>query len=261
MRGMMAYGFASTGGKERVEVAIRSTNARYLEITTNLSPRQFSLEAKVKSLIKQRIVRGRIEVYFFFFPQREAEIFINRDILTRYLSVYHQLSKAVPSLNQGINFFSLPGVAQISYSSADRKVGYKIFSEALKQLIFFKEKEGEAIKKEMLNSLEKLVTLVELICERQKCIRKYYLNSNDRGGEKDFTEEVSLILFYASNLRKLILSNKRVAKGKEIDFLTQEVLREINAAASKTKTKTISWNLVKMKSYLERIREQAQNVE
>ena len=50
-------------------------------------------------------------------------------------------------------------------------------------------------------------------------------------------------------------------KGKAVDFLTQEILRELNTAASKTRTKTISWRLLEAKAYLERIKEQAQNIE
>jgi len=78
---------------------------------------------------------------------------------------------------------------------------------------------------------------------------------------KDIEEEITLILFYINKLQKLVSTKKESFKGKAIDFLTQEILRELNAASSKTKIKRISWWLVETKSFLERIREQAQNIE
>ena len=82
----------------------------------------------------------------------------------------------------------------------------------------------------------------------------------EENNKEDIDEEISLLTFYAKKLEKEI-SSKQDSKGKAIDFLTQEILRELNAASSKTKKPVLASLIVESKSYLERIREQAQNIE
>ena len=67
--------------------------------------------------------------------------------------------------------------------------------------------------------------------------------------------------FYTKELEKKINAKNLATKGKALDFLTQEILRELNAASSKTKAKRVAALIVEAKNYLDRIREQAQNVE
>ena len=80
-------------------------------------------------------------------------------------------------------------------------------------------------------------------------------------GKEDINEEISLASFYLNKLDKTINAKTEKPKGKSLDFLTQEILRELNSASSKTKNRNIAPLIVESKNYLERIREQAQNVE
>ena len=83
----------------------------------------------------------------------------------------------------------------------------------------------------------------------------------ENNNKEDIDEEVSLISFYINKLESQVNSSKADPKGKAMDFLTQEILRELNSASSKTKRKIVSSLIVESKTYLERIREQAQNIE
>ena len=127
--------------------------------------------------------------------------------------------------------------------------------EAIDKLMEFKRKEGEAIRKEIMANLGKLKNNMEEI-KRQKPNA-----ANMENGKEDIDEEISLAMFYIGKMDAAVNSKKGKPIGKTFDFLTQEILRELNAASSKTKKKTPAFLIVEAKNYLERIKEQAQNIE
>jgi uncharacterized protein YicC (UPF0701 family) len=128
--------------------------------------------------------------------------------------------------------------------------------QALQKLVEFKEKEGRAIKKQIIANLKKLKSNANKI----KVVKpKAY--SGVENNKEDIDEEVSLLRFYIKRLENKVNAKGNQPIGKSIDFLTQEILRELNAASSKTKQKKCAALIVESKNYLERIREQAQNIE
>ncbi|MCM8773355.1 MAG: DUF1732 domain-containing protein, partial [Candidatus Omnitrophica bacterium] len=153
------------------------------------------------------------------------------------------------------NLLLLPGIIRIEEEDRDDTVILSVFKEALDKLVASKKKQGEAIKKEIIKNLKKIFSNIERI----KKVK--FPHSEEENGNKDIAEEIALISFYINKLEKTIFSNSQGVKGKEIDFLTQEILRELNSASSKIKMTKVAWWLVRAKSYLERIREQAQNIE
>ncbi|MBD3264477.1 MAG: DUF1732 domain-containing protein [Candidatus Omnitrophica bacterium] len=130
-----------------------------------------------------------------------------------------------------------------------------VLKDALDKLVKFKEKEGKVIKKEVVLNLKRLGSNVEKIKKYKPRVSK---NEN---GKEDIDEELSLTSFYVKKLREKINNTREISKGKPVDFLTQEILRELNAASSKTHHKKAALLIVEAKTYLDRIREQAQNIE
>lgn len=260
MRGMTSYAQAQRKRNGlHLNVTIRSGNSRYLEVMVHqLPPEKIILEEIIKKEIKRRITRGRIEVYFFLKHTPRQRLSIDKSLLTQYNRHIKTLKSdlRIPEANLISNFLFLPGIIHLEEKrDINDKIILSAFKEALSQLIAFKEKEGAVIKAEVKKHLKQI---------RQNTLRIKNLKKpkkENNGSNKDIAEEISLISFYANKLSKLLHTKKEEPKGKLIDFLTQEILRELNAAASKTKGKNISWWLVETKNYLERIREQAQNIE
>lgn len=258
MRGMTSYARAERRGEGLYcELVVRSINSRYLEVYTRLPTEAGFLEEAFKKDIKKRITRGRIEVHVYLEIQPKQRLTLDKNLLFQY---YHQMQIIARKLGstQKIdtnNLLLLPGIIHLQERRhVDNRLIISVFKKALDHLIAFKEKEGALIKKEIVKNLKKIKTNVR------------YIKANTRPSledetSKDIAEEIALILFYVNKLEKLALSKKHGACGKTIDFFTQEILRELNAASSKSKKKNISWRLVEMKRFLERIREQAQNIE
>jgi uncharacterized protein YicC (UPF0701 family) len=179
----------------------------------------------------------------------------------RVLSTYiHQAKKLTKKykLNNRLNisdFLSLPQVVSCSEKRTEENLILSAAKEGLQRLLDFKDKQGKVIKQDMLRNLNSLKENAEKI----KQVR-VSLGASENSKE-DINEEISLMSFYLNKLGKNINTKSHAPKGKSLDFLTQEILRELNAASSKTKDKTIAPLIVESKTYLERIREQAQNVE
>jgi uncharacterized protein YicC (UPF0701 family) len=259
MRSMTSYAQAKASDNNFFcELVLRSNNSKYLEFFSHQLPAEkIYLEERFRREIKKNISRGRIEAFFFLFSKSRHNIAIDYKTLQKYSNNATKVAKQFNLRKEALfsNIFSLPGVIkdQQKYKISDRLLTL-IFKEAVVKLNRFREKEGRAIKKDIVKNMRSI----------ESKLSKIKNATNNKGSDiknKDIAEEVSLLYFYIGKLKKITHTNKKVAKGKSIDFLSQEILREVNAASSKTKAKRVSWWLVQIKNSLERIREQAQNIE
>lgn len=260
MKSMTGYANAYRGrGSQSLRVVLRSTNFKYLDIFIyNLEPEQIALEEKIKREIKKTIFRGKVEVYVFLKRDCASEVKIDENTLAKYVFQAKRLAKKY-NLETGMRieeFLKLPQVILWEEKKYKQEnLVLPVVKEAVKKLQEFKEKEGKVIKEEMLKNLQKLKANV-------MNIRKNKPEAFDGDNNKeDIDEEISLAAFYIQRVAKKIHSKNSEPKGRPLDFLTQEILRELNAASSKTKRKDVSSLIVESKNYLERIREQAQNIE
>ena len=260
MRSMTAYASAQRSrGAQTVQVILRSLNFKYLDVCIhNLPAEDILLEEKVKREIKKRIHRGKIEVFIFSAKPQAKKIYVDQGVVSGYVAQIKALGKK-HNLKASINIsdiLSLPQAISWGYrGKSDEGLVLPIIKEALDRFSRFKEKEGRAIKKEIKDNLNKLKSNVEKIKKQKPKVSKV------ENGKEDIDEEVSLTLFYISKLESKINSKKWIPQGRAIDFLTQEILRELNAASSKTKKKNLALSIIEGKNYLERIKEQAQNIE
>jgi len=260
MRSMTAYAsICRTTNTHRIQVILRSANFKYLDIyVRNLAPEEILLEETVKRQIQKRIHRGKIEVFIFLTEPHATKIYIDQKTVGQYVSQAKALAKKY-DLKADIKISDILGLPQAIFCErrvrSEEKIVLPVLKQALDKLLEFKIKKGRAIGKEMLGNLTKLKENIRRITAQKPAI------GDMENGEEDIDEELSLTSFYIAKLEKKINSEKITHKGKAIDFLTQEILRELNAASSKTKKKAAALMIVEAKNYLERIREQAQNVE
>lgn len=260
MRAMTGYAAVTkSDATHAAQVILRSTNFKYLDISVrNLLAEDIVLEEAIKREIKRRISRGKIEVFVLCEEHRAKKIIIDEKVVARYIQQAKALARKY-RLRADISISDVLSLPQAISWEQKRQGNYGfiigVLRQAVDNLIMFKEKEGKAIQKEMLSNLGKLKNNMVQIRKHKPAIAEM------DNGKEDIDEELSLAAFYVKKLESVINSQRLRAKGKSIDFLTQEILRELNAASSKTKQKAAALLVVEAKNYLERIREQTQNIE
>ena len=260
MRSMTAYAQASRKrDSQSSQVILRAINFKYLDINLHHLPVQnIILEEKIKKEIRKKIHRGKVEVFMFLKGPTESEVFINEKVVATYISKIKKISKKY-KLKHDLGISDILHLPHATYwqekKEKDESLIMPALNEALKNLVIFKERQGKQIKTEMGKNLRSLKTNIRKIKRNKPKVDQM------ENGKGDIDEEISLMSFYANTLEKKINSKGTAPMGKAIDFLTQEILRELNAASSKTKAKRVAVLIVEAKNYLERIREQAQNIE
>lgn len=259
MRSMTAYANVyKKANSHSLQLVIRSLNFKYLDINIHyLPPENILLEEKIKKEVRKVINRGKIELYVFLKGHQQRKIHIEERAISDYISQMKKLAKKY-NLNPDLNissFLNLPQVIWWEDSSVGDSLILSSVKEGLDKLMEFKDKEGRVIQKEILKNLKKLQENVKNISENKPGI------GQEENNKEDIDEEISLMGFYLNKLEKKVNADDKETKGKSIDFLTQEILRELNASSSKTRNRIAASLIVESKNYLERIREQAQNIE
>jgi len=256
----------------RFSVELRCTNHKFLEVVFHLPEGLLSLEDKIKKEIEAKVTRGRIYCAINIKGQPAHGIFVNRKLLKNYLHELNSVRKEF-RINDGLTLDSLirlPGVLSLK---EDKPIGAHIweqlkpvFAQALTNLLVARKKEGGALgrllkkrssflKKDLVFIKRRFLTAAE---DRLKKIeteeeRLAFLKS------ADIAEEIDRLSFHINNFKQKIAQGGAV--GKELDFITQEMQREANTLGAKSFDLTISGRAVEMKSQIEKIREQVQNIE
>lgn len=273
------------------KVEIKAVNHRYNDIVVKM-PRHISyLEENVKKIIKTEINRGKIDVYINLDYINESAIDIKVDIplAKSYKYVLEKLSEEL-ELEENIRLFNILGLSEIiktERKELDEDIAWTCLKEALnmalRDIMNMKAVEGEELKNDMISKLDRIETIVLEIEERSPLVVLEYKGKlRERIGElldKDINIDedriASEVAIFAdkSNINEeivrlkshvkqfLSILNEKDAIGRKLDFLIQEMNREINTIGSKANDMLISQNVVEIKSELEKIREQVQNIE
>lgn len=288
---MTGYGKGSAiiNGKE-ITVEIKSVNHRYFEYSSRMS-RNFSfLDDKIKKQINGKITRGKVEVSLTIKNIEESDTVVEADIelAKRYYNALCAIGDALnidkPSDAMALSRFEGVLTQVKSEEDADRLWAdvKSVVDMALDEIIRMKAAEGEKLKDDVLSRLVTIENLVEKI-EKEAPLRvqKY----QDRMYQKLLTilqdkqidtqrilteaaifadkvavdEETVRLKSHISQYRQILNANER--QGRKLDFLTQELNREANTIGSKSNDMEITKTVVEIKSEIEKIREQIQNME
>jgi len=288
---MTGYGSAKgVSGKIEISVEIKSVNNRYLDCTIKL-PRVFNaFEDTLKSIVQSHISRGKVDVYVSIDSSKsdDVEIIVNRPLAEAYVSALRSLSDDF-DLSFDLSAMDLtrfPDVLQAVKREADAEqlcgdIG-KILEDALTGFNDMRIREGVQLLSDIkmrLNEIERLASLADEISPRS--VAEYrkklemrmmeFLNSADIDEQRILTEaaifadrvaineESVRLRSHIEQLRGMLQSNEPV--GRKIDFLVQEFNREANTIGSKGNDADMSRVIVDIKAEIEKIREQAQNIE
>lgn len=292
MKSMTGYGRGSADGEHfAISVDLKTVNNRFLDVHLRLSGELSSLEPVIKRQISTRLSRGRVDVSINYEKTAQTAYEINRPLIAGYVNALRNMQS---EFNIGgeldINVLArLPGALQPSREGLSDAVVAgieKALTEALDQLEKMRAQEGEALRMEMAERIERIENLVPIIenaaaglvdayrARLQKRIgellsRNGQLVEIDPGrlaqevaylsDRSDVSEEMVRLHSHLAQFREALNSSGET--GKMLDFLLQELNREANTTLSKSTDLTIKEAALAIKAEVEKIREQVQNVE
>ena len=276
-------------GKEYL-VEIRSVNSRYYEFNAKL-PRQYMfLEEKLKSLVKTKISRGKVEVSLSIYniSSNDTAVSINEGVVDNYIKVLRGAGEKF-GLADDLSvstIFRMTDAFNVVRAEADEEQIWAAVKEtaetALERFVAMRESEGEKMKEDILSKLaniekmteqvieyapetvtayrEKLYAKMQEILENKQIDEQRILLEAGIYAEKIAVDEETVRLkSHFVQFRNMMNSDEPV--GRKLDFLVQEINREINTTGSKAQDIRITKLVVDMKSEVEKIREQIQNIE
>lgn len=277
----------------RVLVEIKSVNHRYLDLSIKM-PRKFNaFEAGMRSLLKKYIDRGKTDVYVSFddYTEQGKKLIYNRDIAAEYMKYIREMSESFDIRNDvGAAALSrLPDVLVMEDIGADderyRSVLEKAFTEAALNFRSDREREGEQLKADLLMKLDKIDDFVNRIetfapsvveTYRRRLTEKIFDILSDPEIRADEGRIVTEAAIYADKVctdEEMVRLKAHIASmrkkltvtggscGRELDFLAQEMNREANTTLSKANNLAIADAAIGLKTEVEKIREQVQNIE
>lgn len=291
LKSMTGYGRTQKilNGRD-ILVEIRSVNHRYYEYSSRV-PRTYSyIDEKLKALLKQKVSRGKVEINVSInnIEGRDSEIAINKGVAEGYVNALRSVAEEL-GLNDDITLsklIKLPDIFNVQKTPDDEEQVWSdvadVAGEALEKFIEMREKEGEKLRADVL---EKTAFILKMVGKVEKLSPKTTENYRNRlyqklseildGKDIDnqrivteaavFAEKIAVdeeTVRLRSHISQLVdLLDSGDAIGRKLDFIIQEMNREVNTIGSKAQDLNITRLVVDMKAELEKIREQIQNIE
>ncbi|MCI8290723.1 MAG: YicC family protein [Clostridia bacterium] len=292
MKSMTGFGRSKyeNEGREYV-VEIKSVNHKYSDVSIKL-PRQISyLEDKVRKEILNHVSRGKIDVFISMldYSEKGKSIKINKEFAKVYIAQLQELAEETGIKNDisVINISKFPEVLNISNEDNEEIYWEELsiaLNSAIDNFISMREVEGNKIREDLLTRIDRIKEKVSKISAFSAgLVDEYIVKLNARVKElmntdiidenrlaqeivifsdkSSIQEELTRLNSHISQFTDLITENKNVPLGKKCDFIIQEMNREVNTIGSKANSMDISKGVIELKTEIEDVREQIQNIE
>jgi len=299
MKSMTGFGTAEqivgsveSGGSFEIKANIKSVNSRYSDFYIKIPGRHYAfLEERVRSFMTSYISRGKVEVFITIDQKEEdtKEVVINKELAKSYINAFSELSElGVVNDIKASTLTRFSDVFKTEYAKIDEDAMFAMVSEVLTEagenFNSMRESEGERMLADMKSRIANLLTEVEFVEQRAPQTAAEYADklrerlnqtlqsvgvSADEGriltevaifsDKIAVAEETVRLRSHVSEFEKTLQSKGPI--GKKLDFIVQEMNREVNTIGSKANDLEITKRVVEMKSEIEKIREQIQNVE
>ena len=277
-------------GNRKISVEIKSVNHRYLEAGIKMPKKLNVFESRMRDLLKKYATRGKIDIFINYEDDSENQVNLkfNQNIADEYMTIFNNMSEKYKLKNDmtvgGLARF--PEVITMDEVQEDEEELWHFIEEAMKaaleQFVNTRILEGENLKKDLLGKLDHMEELVAFVEKRSPEIMKEYrskLESKVKELLGDTTIDESRIatevIIYADKIcvdeetvrlrshiehaRKCL--NEDGGIGRKMDFIAQEMNREANTTLSKANDIEISNSAIDLKTEIEKVREQIQNIE
>ena len=291
LKSMTGYGRAQKiiNGRD-ILVEIRSVNHRYYEYSSRI-PRAYGyIDEKLKAQLKTGITRGKVEISVTInnIESKDTQIAVNKAVAEGYINALRSISEEF-QLRDDLalsKLIKLPDIFNVQKTPDDEEQVWEdisqVSSEALEKFVSMREKEGEKLKEDVLGKSQIILGMVRKVEEfSPKTVENYrnrlyqklseILEGKDIDQQRILTEsavfaekiavdeETVRLRSHISQLDEMLDSDDAV--GRKLDFIVQEMNREVNTIGSKAQDINITRLVVDMKAEIEKIREQIQNIE
>ena len=275
----------------KITIEAKSINNRYLEVIPRIPRQIIALEDPVKKFVNEYVQRGRVDVFVTLeeTENRQKTLKTDKELALAYYKSMQEIAELC-NLPKDItidNMVRMQGIFTMEKSDDDLEVIWALMKEALgsamSHLVEMRQTEGSKLAEDLLKRRDMVVDLVKKIDERSPLVVTEYkeklqtrieelLEDKALLDETKFANEVAYFADRASITEELIRLDSHLSQlkdllscndvvGRKLDFLMQELNREINTIGSKANDLKISRLVIDVKSELEKIREQVQNIE
>lgn len=292
MKSMTGYGKGTTAGDDfSVSVDLKTVNNRFLDIHLRAGAELAALEPAIKKRIGSRLSRGRVDVTISLERTAQLAYELNRPLIAGYINALKQLQQDFDIAGElDINLLArIPGALQPARNGIDERIVQALhgaLDQALDELEKMREQEGEALKQELRDRVQKIESVVPTIEAAAEGLADAYrlrlqkriAELLNRGGQvveldparlaqevayladrSDVSEEMVRLRSHLTQFQEAL--NAPGETGKMLDFLLQELNREANTTLSKSTDLAIKEAGLAIKAEVEKLREQVQNVE
>ena len=280
----------SVEGRE-YQIEIKSVNHRYLDINVKIPKAISYLEENIKKEISNKIKRGKIDVFVSFENNSEEgrKIEINKQLAKLYIEQLKELAQEekIESNIEVMDIAKIPDVLTIKVDEENSKIKDEIkqvTQGAVTRILEMKNIEGEKISQDLLQRIRNIQSkIVEISAKSTGLIEEYVVKLEKRVKELlkndevdksrlaqevviyadkcSIEEEITRLKSHIFQFENLISNNQDGAIGKKLDFIIQEMNRETNTIGSKANNLEITNGVIDIKTEIEDIREQVQNIE
>ncbi len=272
IKGMTGFGSKEVSSSSvKMLIELRSINHRYLDISFYLPSGFACLENKITQIIKKDIKRGRITVTVKIIEKSSQAAVLNKDLVKRYIQ-YAKMMEREFGLQNDLrlsDIMNMPGVLETKINLVSTENIWPALERGIKSalsgLVAMRRREGRALASDVSAKLKEMIALIKQIKGRAETVlkekRELFSDEEFKSFQKniDVNEELARLTHYISEAKLLLKSTNSV--GKKLDFIAQEMQREANTIGSKLQDKQVSSAVISIKSKIEKIREQSQNIE
>ena len=291
IKSMTGFGRAENlQGNRKLTVEMKAVNHRYFDVTIKMPKKLSFFEATIRTYLKNYIQRGKVDVFITYedFTEENVSLKYNEAIASQYLKYYRQMAETF-GLKDDISVSALgrcPEVFTMEEQTVDEKEIWAVLEVALKEacenFVESRITEGERLKEDLFDKLDGMIKDVDAIENRYPQIMAEYrekltMKVEELLGDAQMEEgriAAEVILFadkictdeetvrlrsHIESMREELLSGGSV--GRKLDFLAQEMNREANTILSKANDLETSNRAINLKTEIEKVREQIQNIE
>ena len=291
IKSMTGFGRAEAVSKERkVSVELKSVNHRYLDLNIKMPKRLSYFEGEIRNVMKTYIRRGKVDVFITYedYTMGGMALKYNSELSKEYLGYLNQMSEEL-GIENDIRVSTLsryPDVFTMEEQAPDEEALWSFLEgplhETCRKFVETREREGVNLKRDLLEKLKGLEAKVDVVEKRSPEVVKAYrekleakmheLLEDNQIDDSRIAAEVILfsdkicndeetvrLRSHIHGMRKILDENEGV--GRKMDFMAQEMNREANTILSKSNDLTVSNAAIDLKTEIEKIREQIQNIE
>lgn len=291
MKSMTGYGKGEASNESRkVTIEIKSVNNRFLDINTRFPKSLSYVEDTVKKQIQEVVKRGTLDVYYTYEVTGDTDKVVEADIplAGEYLAAMRTVKDelGLPDDITAMSVLRMPDVLTVTAAEDDREEIKALFEKAAKEAVASLDAmrviEGRSAKTDLAKLVGNIITSLKSVITRAPLVVVDYRDKLSKriaelldqpavdetriatevavfADKCDINEEISRLTSHIDQFTKALESNE--PQGRRLDFLSQEMNREINTMGSKANDLELSKLVIEMKNELEKIKEQIRNIE